>query len=173
MLLLAAMSLGWVMAGANPAILVGFGSTQNVGEQSPAFVLAADARRGPVQVEGWLTTAAKIESKDGWASRLGADVWSGPFSIGAHWAHRETSLWHKDRLFVRASAAHGPLRLLCEVAPDSPNREVNGEVRIRFAFPAFGTKLVLEPRYFVESHSQVDKTGEFGWGASLLGGIGW
>jgi hypothetical protein len=155
------------------AILAGFGTTCNVGEQSsPAFTLAGDFRRGPVQGEVWATDADKVGAGNGWASRLGADVWAGPLSIGAHWSHRDTSLWHKDRLFVRASAQHGPLRLLCEVAPDSSNREIKGEARLRFAFPAFGAKLVLEPRYFVMSHSRSDDIG-LGWGVSLLGGIGW
>jgi hypothetical protein len=155
------------------AVLLGFGSTRNVGEQSPAFNMAADYRRGPVEAEAWLTTAAKVESKDGWSTRLGADVWAGPLSIGAHWAHRETSLWRKDRLFVRASAAHGPLRLLCEVAPDSSNREIKGEARLRLVLPILGAKAIVEPRGFVMSHSQVDITGGLGWGLALYGGLGW
>jgi hypothetical protein len=156
------------------AILAGFGTTRNVGEQaSPAFTAAADFRCGVVQGEAWLTTAAKVESGDGWSTRLGADIWAGPLSIGAHWAHRETSLWSKDRLFVRASAAHGPLRLLCDVAPDSSNREIKGEARLRLVLPILGAKAIVEPRGFVMSHSQVDITGGLGWGLALYGGLGW
>jgi hypothetical protein len=156
------------------AILAGFGTTRNVGEQSsPAFTLAGDFRRGPVQGEVWVTDADKVGAGNGWASRLGADVWAGPLSIGAHWSHRETSLWSKDRLFVRASAAHGPLRLLCEVAPDSSNREIKGEARLRIVLPILGAKAVVEPRGFVMSHSQVEQVGGLGWGLALYGGLGW
>lgn len=149
------------------AILAGIGSSQNVGEQTPAFVATADVRRGIVQAEGWFSNAPKIETGDGWATRLGADVWSGPISIGASWAHRETSVWHKDRLYVRASAQHGPLRLIAEIAPDSPNLEAKGEARVRLRH----SWAVLEPRFWVEYHSAVERLGGYGWGFTMLVGV--
>lgn len=152
------------------AVLVGLGSTHNVGEpRGPYLHLAADARRGPVEVEGWYTTAPKVEPGDGWASRVGLDIWSGPLSIGAHWAHRETSRWHKDRLFVRASAQHGPLRLLAEVAPDSPNMEAKAEARVRLQHK----RIILEPRYWVGWHTTAEELGGYAWGAALYAGVGW
>lgn len=149
------------------AVLVGLGTTQRVGEERPAFVAAADIRRSVVQAEGWLTTAGKIETGDGWATRLGADFWSGPISLGAHWAHRETSRWSKDRLFVRASVQHGPLRLLGEVAPDSPQMEAKAEARLRLQHK----HLVMEPRAFVEWHSVAEEIGGYAWGISMLVGV--
>ena len=154
------------------AVLLGVGTTTRVGEDSPAFVMAADARRGWVQGEAWLTTAPKLESQDGWASRLGMDFWSGPISLGASWAHRETSLWSKDRLFIRASTQHGPLRLIAEVAPDSPNLEAKGEARLRLSAPAWGGRVVLEPRAFVQTHSTVEELGGYAWGFAMLVGVG-
>lgn len=124
------------------AVLVGIGTTQRVGEERPAFVAAADIRRSIVQAEGWLTTAGKIETGDGWATRLGADFWSGPISLGAHWAHRETSQWRKGRLFVRVSTQHGPLRLIGEFAPDSSNEEIKAEARLRLAVPAWSSHVL-------------------------------
>ena len=153
------------------AVLVGLGSTQRVGEQSPAFVASADVRRSIVQAEGWLTTAGKIETGDGWATRLGADFWSGPISVGAHWSHRETSQWRKDRLFVRVSTQHGPLRILAEVAPDSPNLEAKLESRVRLSVPAWGVRLVMEPRAFVMYHSTSEELGGYSYGVALLVGI--
>ena len=149
------------------AVLVGLGSTQRVGEQSPAFVAAADIRRSIVQAEGWLTTAGKIETGDGWATRLGADFWSGPISLGAHWSHRETSPWSKDRLFLRASIQHGPLRLLAEAAPDSQNEEIKAEARLRLQHK----HLVMEPRAWVMWHSTSHELGGPGYGFSILMGV--
>ena len=153
------------------AVLVGIGSTQRVGEQSPAFVAAADIRRSIVQAEGWLTTAAKLETGDGWATRLGADFWSGPISVGAHWAHRETSRWAKDRLFVRASIQHGPLRLLGEVAPDSVNEEIKAEARLRLAVPVGGSHVLVEPRGWVMWHSTTKQLGGPAYGLTILVGL--
>ena len=153
------------------AVLVGLGSTQRVGEQSPAFVASADVRRSIVQAEGWLTTAPKLETGDGWATRLGADFWSGPISLGAHWSHRETSRWSKDRLFIRASTQHGPLRLIAEVAPDSPNLEAKGEARLRLSAPAWGVRLLMEPRAFVMYHSKTEELGGYSYGVALLVGV--
>ena len=150
------------------AVLVGIGSSQRVGEDSPAFVASADVRRSIVQAEGWLTTAPKIETGDGWATRLGADVWSGPISVGAHWSHRETSQWSKDRLFVRASIQHGPLRLLGEVAPDSPQMEAKVEARLRLQH----RHLVMEPRAWVGWHTTAEELGGYSWGLSMLVGFG-
>lgn len=149
------------------AVLVGLGTTQRVGEQSPAFVAAADIRKSIVQAEGWLTTAPKIETGDGWASRLGADFWSGPISVGAHWAHRETSQWRKDRLFVRVSTQHGPLRILGEVAPDSPGMEAKAEARLRLRH----RWAVMEPRAWVMWHKDSEEIGGYGWGISMLVGV--
>jgi hypothetical protein len=154
------------------AILAGMGSTHNVGEQSPAFQMSADARWGIVQVEGWLTTAPKIESHDGWATKVGADFWSGPISVGASWAHRETSLWSKDRLFVRASAQHGPLRLIAEVAPTSSNMEAKAEARLRLSAPVWGLRLIAEPRAFVEWHTTAEELGGYAYGLTILIGAG-
>jgi hypothetical protein len=134
---------------ASMAILAGVGSTHNVGEQSPAFTATADSRYRFAQGEAWFTTAHKIETGDGWASRLGADLWSGPLSLGASWAHRETSLWRKDRLFVRASVQHGPLRLLAEVAPTSPQMEAKAEARLRLQ----SRWAIVEPRAWIEWHT--------------------
>lgn len=149
------------------AILIGIGGSHNVGEQSPAFVASADVRRSIVQVEGWLTTAPKVETGDGWATRLGADFWSGPISVGAHWSHRETSVWSKDRLFVRASAQHGPLRLIAEVAPDSSNMEAKAEARLRLKH----RWAVMEPRAWVMRHSTSEQLGGYAWGLTMLFGV--
>ena len=149
------------------AVLVGIGSTQRVGEQSPAFVASADVRRSIVQAEGWLTTAGKVETGDGWATRLGADFWSGPISLGAHWSHRETSVWSKDRLFVRVSTQYGPLRILAEVAPDSPNLEAKAEARLRLRH----RWAVMEPRAFVMYHSTSEELGGYSYGVALLVGV--
>lgn len=149
------------------AVLLGVGSTTRVGEDSPAFVAAADARRGWVQGEAWLTTAPKLESQDGWASRLGMDFWSGPISLGASWSHRETSLWRKDRLFIRASTQHGPLRLIGEVAPDSSNMEAKAEARLRLQHG----HLVMEPRAWVGWHTTAEELGGYAWGLSMLVGV--
>jgi len=149
------------------AILVGLGSTHNVGERSPAFTAGAEMRYRAVQAEGWYSAAPKIETGDGWATRLGADVWSGPISVGASWAHRETSQWSKDRLFVRASAQHGPLRLIAEVAPDSPNMEARGEVRLHLRH----RWAVVEPRAWVGTHSTAEELGGFAWGVTILCGV--
>ena len=124
-----------------------------------------------MQVEGWLTTAPKLESRDGWATRLGADWWAGPISVGASWSHRETSLWSKDRLFVRASAQHGPLRLIAEVAPDSSNMEARGEARVRLSAPAWGVRLLMEPRAFVQWHTTAEELGGYAWGLSMMVGV--
>lgn len=149
------------------AVLVGLGSSHNVGESSPAFQAAADFRRSIVQAEGWLTTAPKLETGDGWATRLGADVWSGPLSVGAHWSHRETSRWAKDRLFLRASIQHGPLRLLAEAAPDSSNEEIKAEARLRLRHK----HLVMEPRAWVMWHSTSKRLGGPGYGLTMLVGV--
>ena len=149
------------------AVLLGVGTTTRVGEDSPAFVAAADARRGWVQGEAWLTTAPKLETGDGWATRLGADFWSGPISLGAHWSHRETSIWSKDRLFIRVSTQHGPLRILAEVAPDSPNLEAKAEARLRLRH----RWAVMEPRAWVGTHSTVEELGGYAWGFSMLVGV--
>ena len=153
------------------AVLIGIGTTQRVGEERPAFVAAADIRKSIVQDEGWLTTAGKIETGDGWASRLGADFWSGPISLGAHWSHRETSVWSKDRLFVRASIQHGPLRLLAEAAPDSVNEEIKAEARLRLAVPVGGSHVLVEPRAFVMWHSTTEQLGGPAYGLSILVGL--
>ena len=149
------------------AVLVGIGSTQRVGEQSPAFVASADVRHSIVQAEGWYTSAPKVETGDGWATRLGADFWSGPISLGAHWSHRETSQWRKDRLFVRVSTQHGPLRLIAEAAPDSSNEEIKAEARLRLRHK----HLVMEPRAWVMWHSTSKRLGGPGYGLTMLVGI--
>jgi hypothetical protein len=149
------------------AILMGIGGSHHVGEQSPAFVASADVRRSIVQAEGWLNTAPKLETGDGWATRLGADFWSGPISLGAHWAHRETGEWRKDRLFVRASAQHGPLRLIAEVAPSSSNMEAKAEARLRLRH----RWAVMEPRAWVMWHSTAEELGGYAYGISLLVGV--
>jgi len=149
------------------AVLVGVGSSQRVGEQSPAFVAAADVRRSIVQAEGWFTSAHKLETGDGWATRLGADFWSGPISVGAHWSHRETSVWSKDRLFVRASIQHGPLRLLAEAAPDSSNMEAKAEARLRLKHKW----AVAEWRAWVGWHTQAEEIGGYAYGFSVLLGV--
>ena len=153
------------------AVLVGLGTTQRVGEERPAFVASADMRRSIVQAEGWLTTAHKLETGDGWATRLGADVWSGPISLGAHWSHRETSQWRKDRLFVRVSTQHGPLRLIGEFAPDSSNEEIKAEARLRLAVPAWSSHVLVEPRAFVMWHSTTEQLGGPAYGLSILVGV--
>ena len=149
------------------AILAGMGSSQRMGERSPAFMASADMRYRAVQAEGWYSAAPKIETGDGWATRLGGDVWSGPISVGASWAHRETSVWSKDRLFVRASIQHGPLRLLAEVAPDSPNMEAKAEARLRLRH----RWAVVEPRAWVGRHSTSEQLGGYSWGLETLIGV--
>ena len=153
------------------AVLVGLGTTQRVGEERPAFVASADVRRSIVQAEGWLTTAPKLETGDGWATRVGADFWSGPISLGAHWSHRETSRWSKDRLFVRVSTQHGPLRLIAEAAPDSVNEEIKAEARLRLAIPAGGSHVLVEPRAFVMWHFTSKQLGGPAYGLTILVGL--
>ena len=148
------------------AILAGMGSSQRMGERSPAFVAEADARWRTVQAEAWYSSAPKIETGDGWSTRVGADVWSGPISVGASWAHRQTSVWSKDRLFVRASIQHGPLRLLAEVAPDSPNMEAKAEARLRLRH----RWAVVEPRAWVGRHSTSEQLGAYSYGLDILMG---
>lgn len=155
------------------AILVGIGSSHNMGEESPAFAATADVRKGPVQAEAWFTSADKIETQDGWASRLGADIWSGPIAIGAHWAHRQANFsptkHSKDVLFARVSTEHGPLRLIGEVAPTSKNMEARAEARVRFKCHRF----ILEPRYWVGWHSAVERLGGYAWGVTMYAGVAW
>ena len=149
------------------AILAGMGSSQRMGERSPAFVAGADVRYRAVQAEAWYSAAPKIETGNGWATRLGAEVWSGPISVGASWAHRQTSAWSKDRLFVRASIQHGPLRLLAEVAPDSPNMEARAEARLRLRHGW----AIVEPRAWVGTHSTAEEIGGYAWGIETLIGV--
>lgn len=149
------------------AILAGLATTHNVGEHRQALDVAADARLGVVQAEGWFTTADKIETGDGWASRLGVDTWSGPLSVGASWAHRQTGHWTKDVLFVRVGAAHDGLRILAEVAPTSPNMEARLETRLRLHHGS----VLVEPRAWVGWHITTKELGGYAYGLSLLIGL--
>jgi hypothetical protein len=154
---------------AEHAVLAGIGTTERMGESAPALTLAADARYGILQAEAWWTGADKVESGDGWASRLGLDLWAGTLSIGASWAHRETSAWSKDVLFVRASAQQGPLRLLAEVAPGSRLMEAYAEARLRL-HPQ--SRIDMEPRAWVGWHTRAEELGGYAWGLSILLGVG-
>lgn len=156
---------------ASVAVLVGAGTSHNYGERVPFPVATAEARLGEFAFEAGINGAEKVETGDGWQSRLGLEYHSGPVSIGAFWKHRQTSRWTKDRLFLRGGFGHGPLRLLAEVAPDSPNMEARGEVRIRLVPPALDGRLILEPRYWVGWHTMAEELGSYGWGVEMLVGI--
>ena len=134
-----------------------------MGERTPAFMGATEVRAGALQVEASWDGADKIETGDGWPSRVGADVWVGRVSGGAYWVHRETSEWRKDRLFVRGSMRAGPVRVVGEWAPGSPNEEMKleGRVRIRLGW------WVVEPRGWVGRHS----TSKRAWGLACLVGV--
>ena len=146
------------------ALLAGLTATSGLGEQTPSWAVTGDARLGPIQLEGWGTPANKLETQDGWASRLGADVHAGPVSLGAHWSHRDTGQWDKDRIFARAGLQAKALRLLGEIALNSPNRETKLEARYRGKIGP----LTVEPRLFWERFKRPSGDSDSGYGAEIL-----
>jgi hypothetical protein len=150
------------------AVLAGLTSAHGVGERGTSLQVSADAQVGRIQAEAVWRAADKVETGDGWASRLGADLWLGPLSVGGSWAHRGTSAWTKDRAFVRASVRHGPLRLLFEAAPSSMNAERYAELRLRLR----GKWALIEPRAWVGRHAQSDLAWGFGCLVGVTKGVG-
>lgn len=146
------------------SILAGLGSSSGWGEEPRALVLSAQASVSRFEVEASWSDHDKVETGDGWIGRVGADVWAGPVSVGAHYAHRWTSAWTKDRLILRGSARYKALRVLGEWAPrDEQNRVRRVEARVSLPLPA---RVLVETRYWYGWHAQ----GE-GWGAAVLVGL--
>jgi len=151
---------------ASMAIMAGLGTTHNIGEASPSAMVYTEAGWQRLVAEASFDTADKVETGNGWVSRLGADAWAGPVSLGASWAHRQTNVWTKDVFFLRASAKRGPVRILAEVAPSSPNAEAKLEMRLRSR-----GHVAVEPSWFVEWYRDGRGQRRMGYGAGLR--VGW
>lgn len=151
------------------SILAGISSSTRMGEHSPGFIFAVDVQAiEALSVEASFSTTNKVETGEGWAARGAVDYWDGPLSVGLGYTRRETSAWHKDVMWARASLKQGRLKLVAQVAPLSDRMEVQVEARLSFAH----RWLRLEPRAWVGWHTVAEELGGYAYGLSMIAGWG-
>lgn len=148
-------------------ILVGYGATRGMGEQSgsPEAALTISGKHAALDAS-WFG-ADKLESGQGWGSRIAGELrWRG-LGAGMSYTCRDGGEWVKHYPWARVSAGFDgkvySARLVGDWALGGFNRERKLEARLGLR-PWRG--LTLQARVFAESHLQGT-----GWGSA--GFAGW
>lgn len=145
------------------ALLAGLGTTAGMGERSPSFSVAADARTRWVGVEALAVAAPKLESGQGWLGTAAAEVHVHKATTGARYSYRDGGSWVKRTWWARVGYGGVRHRVLLERAMTGYNEETKLEYRHRAAL----SWAVLDVRAFVSRHLQ-----GWGFGSSIMAGIG-
>jgi hypothetical protein len=151
------------------SILGGVGSTQGIGERSPYFSAYGDLSAGPIGVEGYWSSADKVESP-GWIAKALLKAGLGPVEAGIGRSFRHTDAWDKGGTWGHAGVKAGPFLLAVEKALGTPNDETKVEGRLRLRQK---NGLTVEPRAFYERYRDSAGARHGGWGLETLLGYSW